>query len=77
MQRQDHIKMAWNSSSKYILLSWNSCKGKKKKKNSAYDLTFTVYVPLCNNNNNKKKIPNITINPLMYCSETAYWCSID
>ena len=55
-------------------------KSAKVKNTSAYDLTCTVYVPLCsnNNNNNNKNIPaNITINPLMYCSDTAYWCSID
>ena len=50
----------------------------KVKNTSAYDLTITMYVPLCNNNNNNKKNPpNITINPLMYCSDTAYWCSIN
>ena len=77
--RKDEITLRWLGTAVANIYFYHGTVVKVKKKNSAYDLTFIVYVPLCNNNNNNnnKKNPNITINPLMYCSDTAYWCSIN
>ena len=76
--RKDEITLRWLGTAVANIYFYHRTVVKVKK-NSAYDLTFTVYVPLCNNNNNKNKKnpPNIIINPLMYCSDTAYWHSID